>query len=331
LRFVAACDVSLGAAESWAARHQVAATYSEAESMIREEALDGVVVATWPSAHCESILGALAAGVQNVLCEKPLTLTGGDAVKVWETAHDAGAFVTEGYMYRHHPATHQFADLISSGAIGTLDSVRGIFTAPFRGSQRGNSVGWRFQKGFGGDVHYEWACYIVNACAYLCGSLPVCVSAVGFLGETSGLYERLYGTVEYANGCVGIVECSRHVGWRHDFEASGMSGSLRMPMALSANENTDIQHEVRGSRSEYERKLHPAPMVDPYQCQLENFAQVILGEAQPRVPLIDSIVTVATLEALMIAVVERRLVDVALPDWVRRSPEPPVPSGVSVR
>ena len=96
LGFVAAYDTRLSAAESWAARHQVPATYSDIASMVRAGALDGVVVATWPSAHCESILGALAAGVANVLSEKPLTLIRNDAVKVWDAAHDAGAFITEG-------------------------------------------------------------------------------------------------------------------------------------------------------------------------------------------------------------------------------------------
>ena len=120
-------------------------------------------------------------------------------------------------MYRHRPATHQFADLVVSGALGGLDSVRGIFTAPFPKSAPARNLGWRSQTGFGGDVHYEWACCMVNACAHFWGSLPVCATAVGFLDEAAGLFHRLYGTVEYANGCVGIVECSRQVGWRHDF------------------------------------------------------------------------------------------------------------------
>ena len=55
-------------------------------------------------------------------------------------------------------------------------------------------------------------------------------------------------------------------------------------------------------------------MAHPDRCQPENFAQVILGEARARVPLIDLIVTAATPEVLMTGAIERLSVEVTVRD-----------------
>jgi hypothetical protein len=65
----------------------------------------------------------------------------------------------------------------------------------------------------------------------------------------------------------------------------------------------------------------PSPVADtyhilkanPYQLQLENFAAVLRGDAEPDMPLATSVVNTYTIEALVTSALERRIVEVDIP------------------
>src|SRR5689334_8793208 len=101
---VACCDVQQATAEAWRDRYGSERAYTDYRRMVREHALDGVLLATWPPHHLEQIETCLDAGIRNILCEKSLTVGSADADRVWELARAADALVVEGFMYRHHPA-----------------------------------------------------------------------------------------------------------------------------------------------------------------------------------------------------------------------------------
>ena len=129
LRFTACCDIREQAATAWAAEFECESVYADCGEMVKREDLDGVVLATWPTQHCEHIEQCLAAGARNILCEKALTLTGREALGLWKRVTETGAMLMEGFMYRHHPALRRAKSLVASGEVGQVDSVRACFSA----------------------------------------------------------------------------------------------------------------------------------------------------------------------------------------------------------
>ena len=130
VQFTACCDVRREArAADWAARFGSARSYSDYEEMLRNEELDGVLLVTWPNQHREHVERALALGVRHILCEKSLTLTGQEACEMYQLTRAAGAFMMEGFMYRHHPAIRRMQQLLATGDCGAVDAVRACFSA----------------------------------------------------------------------------------------------------------------------------------------------------------------------------------------------------------
>ncbi|MBT2393946.1 Gfo/Idh/MocA family oxidoreductase [Streptomyces sp. ISL-1] len=97
---------------------------TEATSL--EEALDWAAVAdicTPTATHRDIALAAFEAGA-NVLCEKPLALTPGDAQEMAEAAHKAGRLLYPGHVVRFFPAYIRLRDAVTSGALGRVAVAR---------------------------------------------------------------------------------------------------------------------------------------------------------------------------------------------------------------
>jgi len=319
-RFAACCDVREDAARNWAAQYGCERSYTDYEEMIRKESLDGLYLATWPNQHREQVERCLAAGARNILCEKALTLTGQEAVAIWEMVAARNAFLMEGFMYRHHPAIRKIERLLASGELGPADNVRAAFSAfdPEHESPTDPNRNWRQRRECGGGVPYDFACYAVNACGRFAGGLPVRAFALGTLGKYETL-SRLHGIIEYANGCVGIIESSKRTSFSQELQVSCADGILNLPIAWTIPGDVTI----RETRSPvWSHPLHSGYAVaaaDSYQLQLENFADVIRGQGTPVLPLVQSVVNTFVLEALVSSALEKRAVEIELPTGIRQA------------
>jgi predicted dehydrogenase len=283
--------------------------------MIRREELDGVLLATWPSQHREQVERSLAAGAQNILCEKALTLTGREALEIRQLVNEAGAFLMEGFMYRHHPAIREMERRLATGELGTIDRVRACFSHydSEQASADDDTRNWRQRKECGGGVVFDLACYCANACQHFAGARPTRVFGRGDESEKYGTVNRLYGTIEYENGCLGVVESSKRTTLTQELQVACAQGTLVLPVAwtiyeeslLIQREDTPWPHPTTTETT--------IAAADSYQLQLENFADVIEGKAPPLVPLAQSVLNTYTLEALLASAAARQPVDVEVP------------------
>jgi predicted dehydrogenase len=316
---VACCDIRPGLAAAWAERHSCERAFADYRAMIREHELDGVLLATWPNLHREQVLACLEAGVRAILCEKALALDAAEALEIWTAAREAGALVVEGYMYRHHPAIGLIDELLAAGEIGAVDTVRATFDMfdEEEASPDDPERDWRQQRERGGGVPYDLACYCVDACNRFAGSPPRRVLAVGGTSERYGTVDRLYGLVEYENGCVGVLESSRRSDFDHELRIGGARGHVRLPVAWRIEGPTEVHVSRSVGWGEFETTTHPVPAVDPFRLQLEGFAAAARGEAEPVPTLAESVVGICTLDALLTSAAEHGSVDVAVPEAVR--------------
>jgi predicted dehydrogenase len=315
---VACADRRLDVAEDWAERHGCERAYGDYGEMVAEHGLDAVLLATWPNLHREQVLGCLDAGVRAILCEKALALSGAEALEIWTAANKAGALVTEGYMYRHHPAVARIDELLAAGALGTLDSIHAAFSIfdPEESPPDDDARDWRQRVELGGGAPYDIACYCVDACNRFAGARPVRAQAVTSTSESYGTVSRVFGLIEYENGVVGAIESSMRAELNHELRLNGSHGDVRLPVAW----RIDFPTEVVASRSVgwglVEEERFPAPAVDAYRLELEAFAAAARGDAEPAPTLAESVVTAFTVDALLAAGRDRASVAVDVPEVV---------------
>ncbi len=89
------------------------------EAMLREPAIDAVVLATPHSQHEAQALAAIAAG-KHVFVEKPLTLDLKSARRVAAAARTAGLTLAVGLNRRFHPSVCELRDRVRDGRLGTI-------------------------------------------------------------------------------------------------------------------------------------------------------------------------------------------------------------------
>jgi predicted dehydrogenase len=84
--------------------------------------VDAVLVLSPDHTHHDVAVAALSAGVP-VFCEKPLATTIGDCDDVLATAYRTGTRLYVGHNMRHMPVIRQLREVITSGRIGSVQSI----------------------------------------------------------------------------------------------------------------------------------------------------------------------------------------------------------------
>jgi predicted dehydrogenase len=311
--FVACADVRRGAAEAWAAENRCERAYGDYRTMLREHELDAVVLATWPNLHREQILACLEGGVRHVLCEKSLALTGPEALEIRRAADEAGAHVTEAFMYRHHPASARLDELV--GTIGALDSVSAVFDIfdPEDAASDDAARDWRQDADKAGGVPWDLACYCVDACNRFARARPLRALAVVDRSEKYGTVDRLHGLIEYDNGVVGHVESSKRADASYELTLAGAGGRLSLPVAWIRDGSAEIVLTRSTAWAELETTRYSIEAADSFALQLEAFVAAARGEREPSPSLAESVVTAFTLDALLASGAERESVEIRLP------------------
>ena len=318
IRFAACCDINLERAEEWARQYGADRAFGSIEEMLEAGDLEAVQLATWPNLHRDQIEICLRAGIKHILCEKALTVTGAVAVEIWDMVNEAGAVLMEGFMYRHHPAIRRMERSIAAGEIGEVDYVRAAFNSwdPETIAVDDPDRNWRQRPECAGGVPYDFACYAINACGHFAGAVPVRVSASGSISEKYEVMDRLFGFVEYANGKVGIVASTKKADFNQELAVSGGLGILRLPISWTIPGDITVEREFSVDWANPRSDLYRIPKANPYTLQLDNFADLVTGKADPVVPLCQSVVNAYVTEGLVESAKTKADIKLDIPDRI---------------
>lgn len=326
VRFAACADISRDAAGAFAAAYGVNRTYTDYAEMLKEEDLNAVIFATWPAQHREQLETAIKSGVKYILCEKALAMTGEEALEIWQMANDAGVTIVEGFMYTHHPVISKLDELVRREESGEIDSVRATFHLRLP-DVASDTPTWRQRKETGGSVPYDRTCYPVNACQRYADALPKRVSAHCDTSNNYDTITRLYGMVTYENDRIAIIESSNEAVFNEVLELTCANRvySLNVPFTLPGDGLIREFEALKFSHvKEHEHVVKsPLPLQDDlptyhaYTPQLANFLATVEGKKAPSPRLIDSVVNSYTLDALVRSGLDKRMIEIELPDSVR--------------
>jgi predicted dehydrogenase len=199
-----------------------------------------VVVNTPNHLHAEVALAAIAAG-KAVHCEKPLGRTVAEARAMTEAAEAAGTPTMVGFNYRQNPACTLAREIIASGEIGEVYSMRATHNEDYAADPT-HPLGWKARRetaGLGalGDLGSHIICileYLLGPIARVAGHMrtviaerPATAAAAEFVRVETEDEARFLA--EFASGVVGTVEASRIATGRQmalTYEITGTGGAI---------------------------------------------------------------------------------------------------------
>jgi predicted dehydrogenase len=114
---IAVCDKRPERREVVANRYPAVRAYEDYESVLENDEIDAVAIATPVSSHFSMASAALSAG-KHVFVEKPLASSSGEAVELIRLANARGRVLMPGHTFLYSPPVIAIRDLILSGELG---------------------------------------------------------------------------------------------------------------------------------------------------------------------------------------------------------------------
>ena len=263
-------DLIPGKAEEFAKKWELDGVkcYLSHKEMLDNEELDAVSIATYNTTHAECTIYALEKGV-HVLCEKPMSVTLEEALKMHETAKKTGKILSIGFQPRMDPNMKKVKEIVESGVLGKVYYIqtgggrRSGIPTPF-----GTSFIDKNTAGIGamGDI----GCYSLDLMLNTIGypkPLTVTGHKCDYFGKNPEYYKnpdhpeyaQLFGVDDFAAAFIRLetgaiidfrIAWYMHVDTSGDTILYGTKGALRIPSTECWNGSIGgpmtIYHNIAG-------------------------------------------------------------------------------------
>ena len=170
-------------------------TTTDYRSLLRDDGIDAVVIATPTGTHAVIAREALEAG-KHVLVEKPLCTTCKEARELRSLADGAGLVLMVGHVFLFNNGIIKLRQVIANGELGRIHYLDAVRTnlGPVRG-----------------DVNAlcDLGTHDISIFNYLLGAVPVEVSALGGCISQKTVEDICFVTLKYPGGTLGHI----HVSW----------------------------------------------------------------------------------------------------------------------
>jgi len=277
LQAVAARDPDRAA--DWAARYGFARSHRDYGSLVEDPEIDAVYNPLPNHLHAEWSIRAARAG-KHVLCEKPMAMNAGEVRDMRAAAEAAGVLLMEAFMYKFHPQIGKALELLGSGAIGEVRTVKSSFTFQF---ERGGD-NYRWSPAMGGGALYDVGCYTVSAARLVFAEEPLTVFARARKDPRTGVDLTTAALLEFPGGRFAMCDCSFESQFQSRLLAVGTRGTVYLDRAFSAKDHDAAVKIIRGQETE----TLVVPRTDMFALMAEHFGQCVLEGKALRYPAADA-------------------------------------------
>jgi len=259
------------------------AVYDDAAALLREGALDGVLVLTPHACHYEQIRAALRCGV-HVLSEKPLVCKSGDAKRLIALAKKTDRVLSLSYQRHYDPTFRYMRDQIQKGVLGDIQFVQAMQAQEWLRLTRDT---WRQDLALsGGGQLNDSGSHLIDIVLWVTG---LDVTEVFARGENFGCEVDVNSaiTLRFKNGALGNLSIIGNAPtWHEDHTIIGSKGAfyLRQDGTLLQQGPTGKPRAVR----------LPRYTENPD----SNFLQCIRGKAVTETPPECGLATLRATEAM---------------------------------
>ena len=203
-------------------------------------------------------------------------------------ANESRRVLAEAFMYRHHPQTLKAKELVESGRLGKLRTLRGSFTFTLTREED-----YRWEAAMGGGSLWDVGCYPVNYARYLVGAEPLEVFGWQVLGE-GGCDEILVGQMRFPGEILAQFDCGFRSPLRTELEVVGSQGTLTIPQPFKPGKKGELLLK-QNDRIE----TISTPGQELYRGEVEDMTDAILLGSTVRVNLEDSRANTGAIQALL--------------------------------
>ena len=287
-RLVALASRDEERARTFAEDHGIPEAFGSYQALLEDEGIDAVYIPLPNSLHEEWTIRAAEAG-KHILCEKPLALDPAQCRAMAEAASTNGVKLMEAFMYRFHPQTERFLEMVREGSIGELEQVRSSFTFLL---DRPEDIRW--DPALGGGALMDVGCYCVNLSRTLAGREPVEVRAMANF-RPSGADEQMAGSLRFDDGLLAHFDCALTMERTQAYQAVGSEGHMRVMEAfVPGGGDTTIE------RFDAQNNLTRLSVsgADQYRLMVEHFADCALHDRPLRCSPEDAALNMEVIQAL---------------------------------
>ena len=267
--------------------------YGSYEELLADPKIDAIYNPLPNHLHVPWSLRALEAG-KHVLCEKPIALTVAEAEELREAARRSGKRVQEAFMVRTHPQWLGARELVRSGRIGPLRAVSSFFSYFNEDAANVRNV-----AAFGGGGLMDIGCYPITVSRFLFEAEPRRVMGLIERDPRFGTDRLASALLDFGSGQAAFT-CSTQAAAYQSVQIVGTTGRIGVEIPFNAPNDrpcrllVDDGRDVFGSGVE----VQTFDTCDQYTVQGDRFAQAILDDAPPPVPIDDAVDNMRVIEAV---------------------------------
>ncbi len=279
--------------------------YDDLDSLIADKNVEAIYCPMANEEHAEWAIKAINAG-KHVLIEKPMAtkLSDIDAIEaaVKNNAKKGNICVMEGFMYRFHPQHARVAEIIKSGVIGDILSVRASFSFLMKEARM-----YRINRAMsqGGGALWDIGPYAIHTLRWCFAESgvpaePKSVIAHAKLNEygadivTSGILD--FGLDGKGRARFGHFDISFERSRKSEYELIGDKGWLKCHTVWAFDQDIPvISWGTDAGENGYE-KLAPA---NHFTLEIEHFSDCVLNDKPPFLTFADAKVNCKTIQAVL--------------------------------
>jgi len=254
--------------------------YDDMDALLTNPDVQAVYLPMANHEHAEWALRAIAHR-KHVLCEKPMALSLGDIDAIEKAARNYGVKVMEGFMYRFHPQHRRVMEIIQSGLIGDIRSVRSCFSFMMRPARM-----YRLAEHVdrGGGAMWDIGCYAIHAIRMFFEQAPLAVTCMAKYTE-SGADISSSGILDYGDGRFAQFDFSFQRARRCEYEIVGTQGGLKCHVVWQLPGDIPIISWWTEDGRQGEERL---PAANHFKLEIEHFSDCVLQDKQPLLSLDDA-------------------------------------------
>jgi D-xylose 1-dehydrogenase (NADP+, D-xylono-1,5-lactone-forming) len=268
--------------------------YDDLDALINDKNIDAIYCPMANEEHTEWAVKAINSG-KHVLIEKPMATNLADIEAIEEAAKKANVKVMEGFMYRFHPQHIRVAEIVKSGVIGDILSVRSSFSFLMREARM-----YRINRSMadGGGALWDIGPYAIHSLRWAFGLEPKSVIVQAKLNEhgadiaTSGILD--FGNDAKNRARFGHFDISFERSRKSEYEIIGDKGWLRCHTVWAFDKDIPVISWGTDAGKSGEEKLAPA---NHFVLEIEHFSDCVLNNKPTHLTFEDAKANCAALQA----------------------------------
>jgi predicted dehydrogenase len=267
-------------------------TYETFDRIIDNKDVDAVYIGLPNSMHCEYTLRAAAAG-KHVLCEKPMAISSAECRQMIDACRKANRKLMIAYRVQYEPTWNHCIDIISSGALGQMESFQGGFYGQEAPGE------WRLNRKLaGGGSLLDLGIYPLNAIRHIIGEEPTDFTAVVATRDKSGRFaeveQSLDWTMKFPSGIIASCGCSYGQFGPNFLMMNGEKGMLEMNPGFTYD-GPHLQGFAAG-RPIDEQSTGKHPYV--FGLEADHFSDCVRNNKEPKSPGEEGLKDMIAIEAI---------------------------------